>query len=47
MLTSEQNQTLTRVGPSTAMGEVMRRCWILALLSWELAEPAAQSEELL
>jgi len=39
MLTSEQNQTLTRVGPGTAMGDVMRRYWIPALLSWELAEP--------
>src|ERR687897_259696 len=39
MLTSEQNQTLTRVGPGTAMGEVMRRYWVPALLSWELAEP--------
>ena len=41
MLTSEEEQTLTRVGPGTMMGEVMRRYWILALLSWELAEPAA------
>src|SRR5687768_15938494 len=39
MLTTEQNQTLTRIGPGTAMGEVMRRYWVPALLSWELAEP--------
>ncbi len=39
MLTSEQNEKLTRVGPGTPMGDVMRRYWIPALLSWELAEP--------
>jgi phenylpropionate dioxygenase-like ring-hydroxylating dioxygenase large terminal subunit len=39
MLTTEQNQTLTRIGPGTAMGEVMRRYWVPALLSWELSEP--------
>ncbi len=39
MLTHQQNETLTRVGPGTQMGEVMRRYWIPALLSWELAEP--------
>jgi phenylpropionate dioxygenase-like ring-hydroxylating dioxygenase large terminal subunit len=39
MLTSEQNETLTRVGPGTAAGRLMRRYWVPALLSWELAEP--------
>src|SRR5688572_18330861 len=38
MLTEEQNQFLTRVGPGTPMGELMRRYWIPALLSWELPE---------
>ena len=39
MLTDEQNKLLTRVGPGTPMGELMRRYWVPALLSWELAEP--------
>ena len=39
MLTQEQNKLLTRVGPGTPMGEVMRRYWIPALLDWELPEP--------
>lgn len=39
MLTQEQNDLLTRVGPGTPMGEVLRRYWIPALLGWELAEP--------
>ena len=39
MLTREENERLTRVGAGTPMGETMRRYWIPALLSWELAEP--------
>src|SRR5713226_5499267 len=39
MLTQEQNELLTRTGPGTAMGEVMRRYWIPALLSSELPVP--------
>jgi phenylpropionate dioxygenase-like ring-hydroxylating dioxygenase large terminal subunit len=39
MLTKEQNETLTRVGPGTPMGEMMRRYWIPALLDYEVAEP--------
>lgn len=39
MLTREQNETLTRTGPGTAMGALLRRYWIPALLSEEL--PAA------
>ena len=38
MLTVEQNETLTRVGPGTPMGELMRRYWIPTLLDWELPE---------
>lgn len=38
MLTHEQNETLTRVGPGTPMGTLMRRYWIPFLLSWELPE---------
>ena len=36
MLTREENELLTRVGPGTPMGEVMRRYWLPALLSAEL-----------
>jgi phenylpropionate dioxygenase-like ring-hydroxylating dioxygenase large terminal subunit len=39
MLTHADNQLLTRVGPGTSMGEVMRRYWIPALMSEELPEP--------
>ncbi len=38
MLTKEENDRLTRVGPGTPMGETMRRYWMPALLSWELPE---------
>ena len=36
MLSHEENELLTRVGPGTAMGELMRRYWIPALLSEEI-----------
>jgi phenylpropionate dioxygenase-like ring-hydroxylating dioxygenase large terminal subunit len=39
MLTQEQNELLTRVGPGTPMGELMRRYWTPAVLSWEVPEP--------
>ncbi|MEX2598961.1 MAG: Rieske 2Fe-2S domain-containing protein [Dehalococcoidia bacterium] len=39
MLTVQENETLTRVGPGTPMGELMRRYWMPALLSEEIAEP--------
>jgi phthalate 4,5-dioxygenase oxygenase subunit len=39
MLTWEENELLTRVGPGTPMGELMRRYWFPALLSEELPEP--------
>ncbi len=39
MLSKEENEILTRVGPGTPMGEVLRRYWMPALLSWELPEP--------
>ena len=39
MLTKEENELLTQTGPGTPMGEVMRRYWIPALMSSELAEP--------
>jgi phthalate 4,5-dioxygenase len=37
MLTREENELLTRVGPGTPMGEVLRRYWIPALMSDEIA----------
>src|SRR5580698_3009459 len=39
MLSREQNELLTRVGPGTAMGRTMRSYWMPALLSSELPEP--------
>ena len=36
MLTREENELLCRVGPGTPMGEVFRRYWLPALLSYEL-----------
>lgn len=38
MLTAEDNELLTRVGPGTPMGEVIRRFWLPALLAEELPE---------
>ena len=39
MVTANENELLTLSGPGTPMGEVLRRYWIPALISWELAEP--------
>jgi nitrite reductase/ring-hydroxylating ferredoxin subunit len=39
MLPKELNELLTRTGPGTAMGALMRRYWLPALLSEELPEP--------
>src|SRR5262245_29697365 len=39
MLSREDNELLTRVGPGTAMGTTLRRYWLPALLAWELPEP--------
>ena len=38
MLSAEDNETLTRVGPGTPMGLLLRRFWIPALLACEVAE---------
>ncbi len=38
MLSREENELLTRVGPGTPMGATLRRYWMPALLSWELPE---------
>ena len=34
MLTQEENEVLTRVGPGTPMGELFRRFWIPAALAY-------------
>ena len=39
MLTAEENELITRVGPGTPMGEVLRRYWMPALLASDLPEP--------
>jgi nitrite reductase/ring-hydroxylating ferredoxin subunit len=39
MLSVQENELVSRVGPGTPMGEVMRRYWLPALLSEELPEP--------
>jgi phthalate 4,5-dioxygenase oxygenase subunit len=39
MLTKEQNDLLTQVGPGTPLGNLMRRYWVPAIMSWEIEEP--------
>jgi phthalate 4,5-dioxygenase len=39
MLSEEDNEILTRVGPGTLMGDLLRQYWIPACLSSEVAEP--------
>jgi len=39
MLPREDNELITRVGLGTPMGDTMRRYWVPALLSSEIAEP--------
>ena len=39
MLSESENQRLTRVGPGTPMGNLLRRYWQPAVLSEEVAEP--------
>lgn len=39
MLSREDNELLTRVGPATPMGNTMRRYWVPALLTRELPAP--------
>ncbi len=47
MVTREENELLTRVGPGTPMGELMRRYWIPAAMSTELAPDAAPTRLML
>ena len=39
MLSKDENELLTHVGPGTPMGDTIRRYWIPALLSFEISEP--------
>lgn len=39
MLSREENELLTSVGPGTPMGETLRRYWIPALMADEIPEP--------
>ena len=39
MLSKEENELITRVGPGTDMGAAFRRYWLPALLAEELREP--------
>ena len=39
MLSPEDNDLLSRVGPGTPMGELFRRFWIPALIPEELPGP--------
>jgi hypothetical protein len=39
MLSTEDNEILTRVGKGTPMGDLLRRYWIPACLMSEVAEP--------
>ncbi|SVB65535.1 uncharacterized protein METZ01_LOCUS218389, partial [marine metagenome] len=39
MVSVKDNETLTRVGEGTPMGELMRRYWQPVAISWELPEP--------
>ena len=39
MLSQEDNELVTRVGPDAPLGRLMRRYWLPALLSDEIAEP--------
>ena len=39
MLSREDNELVTRVGPEAPLGRLMRRYWLPALLSDEIAEP--------
>jgi phenylpropionate dioxygenase-like ring-hydroxylating dioxygenase large terminal subunit len=41
MLTREENELISRVGPGTLIGDLMRRYWLPALLSRELPTPDA------
>ena len=47
MLTAEQNERLTRVGPGTPMGELMRRYWIPVRPTAQLLEEEVMAVRIL
>lgn len=47
MLTAEQNERLSRVGPGTPCGELMRRYWHPIAASSQLAEPGTRQVRIL
>lgn len=47
MLSAKQQETLTRVGPGTPMGELLRRYWLPAAASCELGPGSARRVRLL
>ncbi len=47
MLTAEQNEQLTQVGPGTPMGELMRRYWQPIAAYAELSENPTKAIRLL
>jgi phthalate 4,5-dioxygenase len=42
MLSPEDNELISQVGPGTVMGELMRQYWLPAMLSSEVAEPDSE-----
>jgi phenylpropionate dioxygenase-like ring-hydroxylating dioxygenase large terminal subunit len=42
MLSKEENELITRIGPGTAMGSMLRQYWIPAMLSSELPWPDSE-----
>lgn len=42
MLSAEENELLTCVGPGTLVGDLIRQYWISALMSSELSSPMAR-----
>ena len=45
MLSQEDTELLTRIGPGTAMGELMRQYWHPVAYPWEL-EPDGQPQRI-
>ena len=39
MLSQQDNELMTRVGPGTSMGEMLRRYWVPASFSDQIGEP--------
>ena len=39
MLSVEDNELITNTNKGTPMGELMRRYWVPAIMSWEIEEP--------